>query len=103
MDVGDDDEGLFARQRAWYQELERRYPAMQAEIEQLVRSSSRCAEAFDRLQLDRINFPDHPTDDVDFALGYTSTSTRWAYWVLIENWKPVGLDRVRKKIWEQRG
>jgi hypothetical protein len=101
VDLGDDDEGLFAKQRAWYKELERRYPTIQAEIEQLVQSSSRCSETFDRLQLDRVNFPDHPTEDVDFALGYTSSSTRWAYWITVESWKPAELERVGKKIWDR--
>lgn len=101
VDVGDDDDGLFTNQRAWYQELEQRYPALQSEIQQVVQSSRRCSETFDRLQLERINFPDHPTEDVDFALGYTSTSTRWAYWVTVESWKPVSLARVRKKIWDR--
>jgi hypothetical protein len=101
VDVGDDDEGPFASQRAWYQELEQRYPALQSEVQQVVQSSPSCSETFDRLQLDRINFPDHPTEDVEFALGYTSTSARWAYWVTVENWTPVSLVRVRKKIWDR--
>jgi hypothetical protein len=101
VDLGEDDEGLFARQRALYQELERRYPMLQSDIEQLVQSSPRCSDTFDRLQLDRINFPDEVTEDVAFALGYTSTVTHWAYWVSIEDWKPAFLTRVKKKDWKR--
>ena len=100
VDVGNDGEGLFARQRGWYQELERRYDALQPQIAQLLQSESPSAETFDRFRLDRVNFPDHPTEDPTLALGYKSPATRWAYWVSVENWKPLEVDRVRKSVWE---
>jgi len=100
VDVGNDGEGLFARQRVWYQELECRYDALQPQIALLLQSESPGAETLDRLRLDRVNFPDHPTEDPTLALGYKSPATRWAYWVSVENWKPLEVERVRKSVWE---
>ena len=100
VDLGNDADGLFARQRGWYQELERRYASLQPEIRRTLQSDAPRAESLEELQLDRVNFPDHPTADVDFALGYTSRSTRWAYWVSLRDWKTVCAERVPKRSWK---